>query len=51
MKMQKTFKRLDGLDNIENPIIICNEEQRFIVAEQMKKTFKKFTEKNHLTLF
>ena len=35
--LQKTFKRLDGLDNIENPIIICNEEQRFIVAEQMRE--------------
>ena len=34
---QKTQKRLEGLKNIENPIIICNEEQRFIVAEQMRQ--------------
>ena len=35
--LQKTYKRLDGLDNLENPIIICNEEQRFVVAEQMRE--------------
>ena len=34
---QKTQKRLEGLKNIENPIIICNEEQRFLVAEQMRQ--------------
>ena len=34
---QKTQKRLDGLSNLENPIIICNEEQRFLVAEQMRE--------------
>ena len=34
---QKTQKRLKGLRNIEKPIIICNEEQRFIVAEQMRQ--------------
>ena len=35
--LQKTQKRLTGLTNIEEPIIICNEEQRFIVAEQMRE--------------
>ena len=35
--LQKTQKRLEGLKNIENPIIICNEEHRFIVAEQMRE--------------
>ena len=35
--LQKTQKRLEGLKNIENPIIICNEEQRFLVAEQMRQ--------------
>ncbi len=34
--LQKTYKRLKGINNLENPIIICNEEQRFIVAEQMR---------------
>jgi len=35
--LQKTYLRLSGLKNIERPIIICNEEQRFIVAEQMRE--------------
>ena len=35
--LQKTYKRLKGINNVENPIIICNEEQRFIVAEQMRE--------------
>ena len=34
--LQNTYKRLIGIKNLENPIIICNEEQRFIVAEQMR---------------
>ena len=35
--IQKTQQRLIGLKNVENPIIICNEIQRFIVAEQMRE--------------
>jgi len=35
--LQKTYKRIEGLDNITRPIIICNEEHRFIVGDQMKK--------------
>ena len=34
---QKTQKRLNGLKNMEDPIIICNEQHRFIVAEQMRE--------------
>ena len=34
--LQQTQKRLSGLDNQENPIIICNSDHRFLVAEQMK---------------
>ena len=34
---QNTYLRLKGLDNLRSPIIISNEEQRFIVAEQMRK--------------
>ena len=35
--LQNTFLRLKGFKNLENPLIICNEEQRFIVAEQMRE--------------
>tara|TARA_B100000989_G_C19529928_1_gene469030 strand:+ start:1606 stop:3066 length:1461 start_codon:yes stop_codon:yes gene_type:complete len=35
--LQKSYKRLVGLENLEPPIIICNEEHRFIVAEQMRE--------------
>ena len=34
--LQETYLRLKGIENLQNPIIICNEEQRFIVAEQMR---------------
>ncbi len=35
--LQNTMLRLKGIKNVNNPIIICNEEQRFIVAEQMRE--------------
>mgnify|MGYP001356476190 CR=1 FL=1 len=35
--LQKTYKRVEELENISNPIIICNEEHRFITAEQIRK--------------
>ena len=34
---QETILRLSGLDNLAEPIIICNEEHRFIVAEQCQQ--------------
>lgn len=38
--LQETLKRLDGLsaqvDKILDPIIVCNEEHRFLVAEQLR---------------
>ena len=34
--IQNTYLRLQGLSNLRNPLIISNEEQRFIVAEQMR---------------
>jgi len=34
--LQKTFKRIENLENISQPIIICHEEHRFIVGDQMK---------------
>lgn len=35
--LQETYLRLKGIDNLNNPIIVCNEEQRFIAAEQMRQ--------------
>ncbi len=34
--LQKTYKRIENIENIGKPIVICNEEYRFIVAHQMK---------------
>ncbi len=35
--LQKTYKRIENLENITAPIVICNEEHRFIVGHQMKE--------------
>ena len=35
--LQKTYKRISSLDNLINPILVCNEDHRFIALEQMKK--------------
>ena len=35
--LQNTFLRSKGINNIKQPIIITNQEQRFIVAEQMRE--------------
>ncbi len=35
--LQRTQERLKSFANIENPIIICNHEHRFIVAEQLRE--------------
>ena len=34
--LQQTQERLKNLKNVKGPILICNEEHRFIVAEQMR---------------
>ncbi len=34
--LQNTILRLRGLNNLRNPVIVSSEEQRFLVAEQMK---------------
>ena len=34
--LQLTVSRLQGLENVGDPIIICNEEHRFLVAEQLR---------------
>ena len=35
--IQETYERLIGLENLDEPLIICNQEHRFIVAEQMRE--------------
>ena len=34
--LQDTLKRLDGLDGVAAPVVICNEDHRFLVAEQLR---------------
>tara|TARA_Y100001978_G_scaffold202144_1_gene222340 strand:- start:157 stop:1620 length:1464 start_codon:yes stop_codon:yes gene_type:complete len=35
--LQNTYLRLNNLNDLLDPLIICNEEHRFIVAEQMRE--------------
>ena len=35
--LQTTRERIIGLKDLSNPILICSEEHRFIVAEQMRE--------------
>ena len=35
--LQKTIKRILPLKNLKKPILVCNEQHRFIVAEQMRE--------------
>ena len=35
--LQETILRLSGLNNLENPIIICNADHRFLVAGQCQQ--------------
>ncbi len=35
--LQSTYFRLIGIEGLDSPLVICNEEQRFIVAEQLRK--------------
>ena len=34
--LQETVARLDGIDGLADPIVVCNEEHRFVVAEQIR---------------
>ena len=34
--LQLTLRRISHFENLNNPILICNEEHRFIAAEQMR---------------
>ena len=35
--LQETACRLSGLENVQPPLIICNEEHRFLIAEQLRQ--------------
>jgi len=35
--LQETGHRLDGIENVLSPIVVCNEEHRFLVAEQLRE--------------
>jgi len=35
--LQDTISRLDGLEGLADPLFICNEEHRFMVAEQVRQ--------------
>ena len=35
--LQLTLERLQGLNYVDNPIVICNEMHRFILAEQLRE--------------
>ena len=35
--LQTTYERIKNIKNLDNPIFICNEEHRFITAEQIRK--------------
>ena len=35
--LQETILRLNGLENLEDPIIVCNADHRFLVAEQCQQ--------------
>ncbi len=36
--LQDTINRLDGLENLDHTVVICNEDYRFMVAEQAHST-------------
>jgi mannose-1-phosphate guanylyltransferase/mannose-6-phosphate isomerase len=35
--IQETLSRLDGLDDLARPVVICNEHHRFMIAEQLRE--------------
>lgn len=35
--LQETVRRLDGLEGVGQPLVVCNEEHRFLVAEQLRR--------------
>jgi mannose-1-phosphate guanylyltransferase / mannose-6-phosphate isomerase len=41
--LQATVLRLDGLPDVAEPLLVCNEEHRFVVAEQVRQLGRKGT--------
>ena len=42
--LQDTAKRLEGLADSADPLVVCNEEHRFLVAEQFRKIGQSLTD-------
>ncbi|OGI53231.1 MAG: mannose-1-phosphate guanylyltransferase/mannose-6-phosphate isomerase [Candidatus Muproteobacteria bacterium RIFCSPHIGHO2_01_60_12] len=38
--LQQTVSRLDGMGNVAAPLLVCNEEHRFLIAEQLRQLGK-----------
>ena len=38
--LQQTVSRLDGMKHVAAPLLVCNEEHRFLIAEQMRQLGK-----------
>ena len=36
-RLQEAIGRLEGLPDVAAPIVVCNEEHRFLVAEHMRQ--------------
>ena len=34
--LQKTYERISNIKGVKEPIIVCNEQHRFLVAEQFR---------------
>jgi mannose-1-phosphate guanylyltransferase/mannose-6-phosphate isomerase len=39
--LQQTVTRLDGMRDVAEPIVVCNEEHRFLIGEQMRQIDKR----------
>ncbi len=39
--LQQTVARLDGMEHVADPLLVCNEEHRFLIAEQLRQLGKK----------
>ena len=39
--LQQTVSRLDGMQHVADPLLVCNEEHRFLIAEQLRALDKK----------
>ncbi len=39
--LQSTLARLDGIPDLADPLLVCNEEHRFVVAEQIRALGKR----------